>query len=83
MEDYKHPCTQPIEGVPILQMAGTYIAAKPPDKIEKVSDNESFAVFSGYDRSGTLRTARLTVTTTGEGNVRENISVVLEEVAAE
>ncbi len=55
-----------------------YVALAKPSKIEKVSDNESYAIFSGPEK-----TARLTVTTTGEGNVRENISVVLEEVSAE
>ena len=71
---------QPIDGVPIMTISyGSYVAyaalAK-PSKIEKVSDNESYAIFSGPEKS-----ARLTVTTTGEGNIRENVVVTLEEVA--
>ena len=73
---------QPIDGIPIMTIAyGGYVAyaalAK-PSKIEKVSDNESYAIFSGPEKA-----AKLTVKTEGSGNIRTNITATLEEVAIE
>lgn len=73
--------SQPIKGVPLILVGWgeykTYIPFVRPTKVERVSDNESYAVFSGPSKS-----AKLTVTTTGTGVVRENITVTLEEVTA-
>lgn len=72
-------CTQPIEGIPVLKYSygdfETYVALDKPAVMCKVSDNESYAIFRGLSK-----TAKLTVITEGDGNIREKVTVTLEEL---
>lgn len=69
---------QPIDGVPVLRIiAGKYSSYIPfakPVEVGKVSDNESYAIYSAS------KSAKLTVKTTGTGNVRTNVQVIFKEV---
>ncbi len=74
---------QPIRGIPITVEGEVYRAHRAPVEVCKVSDNESYAIYEGYDRNGVKHRAKLTVITEGTGNIRTNITVMLEEVAIE
>lgn len=82
MTDTDFIFTQPIKGVPVALISdktGTYkkyIALDTAVKIEKVSDNESYAIFKGS------KYGKLTVKTSGSGNVRTNPVVTFEEVSS-
>ena len=75
--------TQPIRGIPITFEGEVYKAHRAPVEVRKVSDNESYAIYEGYDNEGIKHRAKLTVITEGTGNIRTNITATLEEVAIE
>lgn len=75
--------TQPIKGIPITLEGEVYKAHRAPVEVRKVSDNESYAIYEGYDNAGIKHRAKLTVKTEGTGNSRTNITATLEEVAIE
>lgn len=71
--------SQPIEGVPLVAFSfenfGTFSALAYPLEIGKTSDNESYAIIKGKSKA-----VKITVKTTGSGNVRKDPVVTLEEV---
>lgn len=70
---------QVMDGVPLLksQFEGfeSYGAAAYPSEMKKVSDNESYAIIKGKSKA-----VKITVKTTGSGDVRRDPVVTLEEV---
>lgn len=79
LKSYKFLGEQAIEGVPLMSFKvegyETFAPAAFPVEMKKVSDNESYAIFKGSSKA-----AKLTVKTSGSGNVRYNPIVTLEEV---
>lgn len=79
LKDFKFLGKQAIEGVPLIVFKAngreTFAPADFPAEMKKVSDNESYAIFKGFSKA-----AKLTVKTSGSGNVRYNPIVTLEEV---
>lgn len=70
---------QAVDGVPLLKSNWegfeNYGAVAYPSEIKKVSDNESYAIIKGKTKA-----VKITVKTTGSGNVRRDPVVTLEEV---
>ncbi|MBQ8613732.1 MAG: hypothetical protein IJ416_05900 [Ruminiclostridium sp.] len=77
----KTGAVQPIRGIPITVEGEVYRAHRAPVEVCKVSDNESYAIYEGYDSDGVKHRAKLTVITEGTGDIRTNITAMLEEVA--
>ena len=71
--------SQPIKGVPLILVGWgeykTYIPFVRPTKVERVSDNESYAIYKGS------KYGKLTVRTSGSGKVRTDPVVTFEEVS--
>lgn len=81
MEDVEFKISQPIDGVPVMMISyegyKKYIPMAAPANMVKVSDNESYAVYKGDEKTG-----KLTVKTSGSGDARRIVSVTFEEVTA-
>lgn len=70
---------QVMDGVPLIKSNWegfeNYGAAVYPSEMKKVSDNESYAIIKGKSKA-----VKITVKTTGSGDVRRDPVVTLEEV---